>query len=434
MNRSQTRRNRLFSPRPWCLAVALGGLVGCGGNARDGGGGGTASMRDSAGVALVENHGTAWAADRAWTVADAPSLDVGGTGDPVYELGRVVGALRLRDGRLVVANAATSDIRFFDPQGKHLDTKGRQGTGPGEYQAIAGLWLGANDSLLVADVAAQRLTILDDQGELARSFSLGGRSGFQVPTNGRMSIAFPVGWFADGSVLGMEQGFRINDGREGRYRDTVTLVRYGPDGAAGDTIARAPGVEMEQIPLTFGGRTTAAPSPVPLGRSTVVAVAGDRAYLGENDAWRIEVRGADGRLRRIVRTDARPTPVTPADQEADRQQRLEQLSATPQFRSLPAEIKTQFEARIRNARYPETLPFLGAMLPAADGNLWIEEVVGPSQEQRRYAVLDSSGVLLGRVTMPADFRPTFVDGGAVVGVWTDPDDVEHVRIYLIRKP
>ena len=409
-------------------------LAGCGG-ARDvaESGGAAPTIRDSAGVAIVLNRGATWASGQGWSVGESPTLDLGGTGDPVYELGRVVGAVRLSDGRVAVANAATSEIRFYDAQGKHLETQGREGTGPGEYRAIAALWLGPNDSLLVADVGAQRLTILDGQGAVARSFSLGGMSGLQMPTNGRMSLAFPSGWFADGSVLGMQMGFRVNDSREGVYRDTVALVRYGPDGAQRDTVARAPGVEMQQMPLTVGTRTAATPSPVALGRSPVMAVAGDRVLLSGNDAWQVEIRGGDGTLQRIIRVDAAPKPITDADKEAYRTQALEQLEAVPQLRSLPAQLQDQFKDRIRNATFPATLPFLAGILPSGDGTIWVEEVLGPSQEARRYAVLDSAGVLLGRVAMPAKFRPTFIGATEVLGVWTDADEVEHIRSYPIRK-
>jgi 6-bladed beta-propeller len=429
----RSRSSLMVIPVRRFLAVAASAVaIGCG-SGEGGGSGGPPSIQDSAGIQVVVNHGPTWASGQAWTVADQPTVDVGGAGDPTSELGRVVGAVKLSDGRLVVANAATNDLRFFDPQGKYLQTRGRQGTGPGEYQTITGMWLGSNDSLLIADVASQRLTVLDGRGELARTFSLGGVSGIQVPTGGRMSLAFPTGWFRDGSVLGMQMGFRINDQRQGAYRDTVTLVRYGPDGAARDTVTQMPGVEMEQLPLTIGNRTAATPNPVPLGKTPVMTVAGERVLVSDNDAWRVEVRGSDGALRRIIRVDAKPQPITAADKAANRKQQLDQLAATPQLRALPAQLQDQFKSRIENAKYPETLPFLGSIVPAADGTVWVEEVVGPSTERRRFAVLDSTGVLLGRVTMPAKFRPTFVDAASVVGVWTDPDDLEHVRAYPIKK-
>jgi hypothetical protein len=48
-------------------------------------------------------------------------------------------------------------------------------------------------------------------------------------------------------------------------------------------------------------------------------------------------------------------------------------------------------------------------------------------------VFDESGGLLGRVTMPEDFRAASIGADAVYGVWKDEDDVEHVRAYRLRK-
>src|SRR6185436_18685128 len=117
------------------LGLAMLALAACGG----GGGGGAAVTRDSAGITIVENSGTAWTSAQAWTVVDSPLVDIGGkTDQPAYELDQVRGPVRLSDGRLALANAASSEIRFYDATGKHLRTTGAKGSGPGEYQAITG--------------------------------------------------------------------------------------------------------------------------------------------------------------------------------------------------------------------------------------------------------------------------------------------------------
>ncbi|WP_419943063.1 hypothetical protein [Candidatus Palauibacter sp.] len=58
-------------------------------------------------------------------------------GDPAYELFRVGGAMRLSDGRIVVANAGTGELRVYDPDGIHLASWGGQGDGPGEFGPMA---------------------------------------------------------------------------------------------------------------------------------------------------------------------------------------------------------------------------------------------------------------------------------------------------------
>src|SRR5688572_2835117 len=82
----------------------------------DGGIGSGPSRRDSAGVEIVENRGApAWTSATAWTVADTPSVSIGGNeSDSTALFSRVQNAVRLGDGRIVVANGGTRELRFYD--------------------------------------------------------------------------------------------------------------------------------------------------------------------------------------------------------------------------------------------------------------------------------------------------------------------------------
>lgn len=407
----------------------VAGLVMIGSSACDGGGSSAAgaATRDSAGVSIVENRSSQWPAGREWRVIDSAVLDIGG------DLDSVSGPVRLSSGRLAIANAGSHEIRIYDGSGALLHSAGRMGSGPGEYQNLAGLWLGPGDSILVSDFLVRRLTVLDSDGTFHRSFSLGGATGTMLPTNGRIELAIPQGWFADGSVAAVTMSFSINQAREGSFRDSVSALRYGPDGQVRDTIGRFPGVEMEQLTMTMGTQSFSAPSPVPLGRQTVAVAQGDRFYLAQNNAWELEVRRIDGKLIRLIRVDTRPGPITPDDITAHRKAQLEQIEAIPMMRNVPEGVKSQIRARIEQAKYPATLPFVSALLIDAEGNIWVQEVQPPRVKSSVFAVVDSSGRLLGRVTMPADFRAATIGTDAVYGVWRDSDDVQHVRAYPLRK-
>ncbi|NOT08779.1 MAG: hypothetical protein HOP28_11300 [Gemmatimonadales bacterium] len=414
------------------FAVALGAAA-CGGG-EGAGGQGAAATRDSAGIAIVENSGGAWAADSGWTVDSVPTLSIGGrVGEPAYEFSQPGGPVLLPGRRLAVSNPVGGDIRIFDSAGSHLKTVGQKGGGPGEYQSIAALWTGPGDSILVADMIANRLSILDAEGTYVRSFGLGGKEGFAVPTNGRMSLSIPLAWFRDGSILAMSQAFRVNDPKEGTYRDTTVFMRYRSDGAPSDTIGSFPGIEMQQMQLTIGTQTINTPNPVPLGRTTTSAVYGDRVFIAKNDAWEIEVHGPDGALKAIYRVASTPMPISEADAAVARAEMLKTIEGAPQVRGLPEPLKKQILSNYQNVKFPATYPFIQGLLTDSDGNLWAQESVPGSPDLRRYAVLDPSGRLLGRVTLPPKFRAATITGGVIYGVWTDTDDVEHIRAYTLKK-
>jgi hypothetical protein len=415
------------------LALAGAVLV----SACPGGDGGTSSgpvTRDSAGIAIVENSGPVWAAGAGWHVVDSPLVDIGGrTGEAPYELDQVNGPVRLSDGRIALGNGASKEIRYYNSAGEHQRSSGREGSGPGEFQFLTGLWKGPADSVMVFDVMVRRLSVLDKDGGFARSISLGGASGAPMPTDGKVDFAVPIVWLEDGSVLGQAMVFAIGQDRKGSYRDSITIIRYAADGAVQDTVGRFPGPEMQQMTLTFGTQSVNTPQEAPLGRQTVSAARGGNFYLSLNNAWEIEVRALDGTLKRLIRTPTTPKPITPADIEAYRGVRQEQMEAVPQIRNLPDQIKKQVLSQMEKATYPATFAYFSRLLIDSEGNLWAQEVTPPADKAQSFAVIDSNGRFLGRVVMPTDFTPTQIESDAVYGVWKDADDLQHVRAYPLRK-
>ena len=409
--------------------------VACGGGGSSASSGSQATTRDSAGIQIVENAGPMWSAGTGWTVVDSPVVDIGGVaGDPAYDLTQILGVVRLSDGRIAAAVAGAFQIRFYDAEGDHLRTTGTRGSGPGEFQGIMGFYPVPGDSVMVMDVMVRRLTVLDDSGKLGRTFSLGGETGAPMPgAGGRMSMSIPAGVFNDGSILGVLMPFRVNDERKGAYRDSMTYIRYGPDGTAKDTLGKQPGLEMEQVAMKFGQQSFSAPTPVPLGKNTIAAVDSGQVLVAMNDRWEIQVYDQNGTLKRLIRVDRPPRPITPENVQAHRAWTKEQLDNQPMMRGMPEQFRKQMADRIDQASYPSQFPFIEAILPAGGGIIWVQEQGNPGDERRRFAVLDASGQLLGTVQMPDRFRPTHVQGDLLAGVWQDQDDVEHVRVYRVQK-
>jgi hypothetical protein len=185
--------------------------------------------------------------------------------------------------------------------------------------------------------------------------------------------------------------------------------------------------------MTMLGRSMSAPMPVPLGRQFVALARGDRVYASVNNAWEIEIRGLDGGLTRLIRAAEQPATITADDITASRKALRDQMEAQPMMRNVPEPIKKQLTARVDQAKYPATFAFFAGLLADADGNLWAEQVSSGADKIQRFAVIDSTGRFLGRVSMPANFRASWIGSEAVYGVWKDADDVEHVRAYPLRK-
>ena len=94
-------------------------------------------VRDSAGVTIVENARPAPGSRLVWQIGETPAVSIGTEeGDPGEMLFDVRDATRLADGRIVVANAGTSELRVFAANGTYLETWGGQGEGPGRVQRV----------------------------------------------------------------------------------------------------------------------------------------------------------------------------------------------------------------------------------------------------------------------------------------------------------
>ena len=89
--------------------------------------------RDSAGIRIVENPSPPEGSRLAWRIGPEPSVTIGGLqGEGPYMLYRAFGASKLPDGRIVVADNDSGELRVFDARGNHLATWAGKGEGPGE--------------------------------------------------------------------------------------------------------------------------------------------------------------------------------------------------------------------------------------------------------------------------------------------------------------
>ena len=133
---------------------------------------GAHSVRDSAGVEIVESNRPRWDSTTRGRVSAQPALSIGAIqGDAPYLFHGILGVRRLSDGRLVVANVGTNELRFFDSTGRHLHTVGGEGDGPGEFRFMSLFWTRAGDTIVVSD--ARGLSILDPQGRFIRRIQPG---------------------------------------------------------------------------------------------------------------------------------------------------------------------------------------------------------------------------------------------------------------------
>lgn len=373
-----------------------------------------ANTRDSAGIAIVENQRSAWSREREWRLSAEPALTIGmREGPEEYQLFRVYGSVRLSDGRIVVANAGTGELRFFDSGGRHLRSAGQQGSGPGEFRALRYVFRIAGDSLLAWDSGSRRASIFDAQGVFQRSYS-------PAPFADSPFFVSMVAPLTDGTMIAGAFRFRsAQDAVElGLSRDTLVLVHLD---AGGELIATA-----GQYPGTEWYTTSEYPRvDVPFARGTFVEASGTGFYLGDDATYQISYHRPDGSVERIIRKAHDLIDVTTEAVQEQKRQWIE---------GIPLDRRQGVAQMFEDVEGPPTMPAFSEIKVDADGNLWVRDYQLPGDVPPDWTVFRADGLMLGTVAMPDRLVVHQIGRDYVLGRWRDEEDVEYVRLYELRKP
>jgi hypothetical protein len=335
-------------------------------------------VSDSAGIQIVYTP-----ISRGAPACDASQevLRIGAiSGDSASEFHGLEDAARFGDGRIVVLNAGTQQVKVFSQAGDLMNQFGRRGRGPGEFRTMWSLDVMHGDTLAIADYRPWRFSYFTSTGEFLKAVELA------PPLIERPQVAIP---------LEGDAGFLIGEAccdAENEFVDRyITLRAYTSGGYAADTVGR---FRYDRLgPLSTQLRL--------YGHAIFGSVAGfahlrDELFVyapGEHEQF--EIWGMDGRRRRIVRWSARDRTVDNSHATAWKRQLLERFPSTPQS-------KPFIDAQISDDRpVAQSFPSHGAIVVGVDGGIWIKEYTRPSDEGlARWLVFEPEGSLVCQIRLP----------------------------------
>jgi hypothetical protein len=374
-------------------------------------------VRDSAGVRIAESRAPSWSEAEAWTIDATPSLRIGTLdGAPEYLFQFIRRVLRLDDGRIVVADAATSELRWYDPDGSHAIAAGGRGGGPGEF-ALLGDAFAAGDSVIALDVQYSTLLFFAPSGEYVRTVRFEWPTQFAPP---------PVGRLPDGSWI--THGYVEQPGEQlGRVAYTDRLYRFGPDGALLDTLATFPSDEAYLTRCGPENRGICNNAPV-FGLAGSRAVADTLVYVGNGNGYDIRLHDTRsprmlGRIRRIVER----VPVRDADVSRYVESLLERY---------PPERQPEMRRTLEEIPAADSIPSYRALHVDDGGMLWVERYRVPWDPGTPvFDMFDTDGRWLGEVNAPTGLDVHQIGDDFVLGVTRDENDVQYVVMHrLIKRP
>ncbi len=378
----------------------------------------TWTVQDSADVRVVENLRPAWGPDEAWRAASEPLLEIGvEEGSEPYELYRVLDALRLEDGRIVVSNAGTGELRFFDHEGTHLWNAGRHGQGPGEFGEFSSMriWAGPRGTIVATDNANARVNTFSSNGEFLGSAGIEPLPGGSPPDI--------LDGFGDGTWLAVRGSGALSGAAGAIIRGSRLYYRYNGDGRPADSL-----LELQAPPRFVHnyGEVTHFPF-IPLAAEASVAAGRWWLYVGDGYTHQIERRRLDGTLNSYIRW-----PETDRRRSAEVYDRYRQESLNDTRDQMQRSLYAHYYDL--DLPIPEYLPAFQELLVDDDGYLWVERYRLPWENQPRWEVFDPDGRWLGTVETPIGLRPFQIGADSLLGRHRDEMGVESVVLFELVKP
>ena len=372
----------------------------------------SAPARDSAGVRIVESSAPAWGGNAPWRVAPRAEAEVGGVaGDTARDFAGVRGAARFADGRFVVGDGASAQLRLFDAKGAHLRTLGGRGAGETQFVALGAVFV-RGDTVVAWDDRRQRVLRFLPDG----TFLGGVRAALPDTTR----LGRPAGVFADGTLLLVVPtpvDLMLVDAPV--LRVPATLARLGP--ATAESVAS---MGTDEIVVRRSARSVSAMMR-PFGLNGRVAVLADGFVVGQGNTHEFRRYASSGRLEAIFRRPGARLPLLPADTAREHGVRS--------GAALTVREREAIDHVWRTVPFPDSLPAHGEIVPDPTGAVWVRDFVRPGDGTSRYQVYGADGTWLGGVELPPRSTLLWVGTDAVLLRRLDESEVEHVAVHRLRR-
>lgn len=373
------------------------------------------AVRDSAGITIVDSANPPLDSRLPWKIAAQPSLSIGSIDSGgADELFQVTDAMRLADGRIVIANSGSNELRAFNPDGSHAATFGGQGEGPGEFTSYSptavARWPG--DSIAAPNPWGMRVSLFDADGNHGRDLSVS------------PPLLDVVDLLPDGKIVARARGglSATATGSTGIVRSEDEWGVLAADGTPHASLGEFLGTEWWATFNSDG--SIAGGRPHPYSRGTMGSVWGEMVAIGTSDRYEIRAFSPDGALARIVRRDV--------ELESPSRAVLDEYYAS-RYADLPDEERTAALNQVRGMPPVDSYPAFAGIMSDRAGYLWVREYWVPEAEGPVWSVFDPEGRVQGLVETPPGLRLFEIGEDYLLGWKYDELGVEHVEVWAVSR-
>ena len=369
-----------------------------------------AQLRDSAGIRIVENARPPEGSRLDWRIGPEPALSIGELeGEEAYMLQLASDAVKLTDGRIVVVNRGSLQLRVYDAVGTHLATWGGRGLGPGEFTDLHQVERLPGDSVIVWGWLPGTITVFDKDGKFARTFGperrQDDRTGYSLG---------PLAVTDDGSILASPYP-------RSYLTDPLVVQIWDTEGGFRSSLGRHPSWEWLSFNDAWRWREKI------FGRKLAREPWGDLVVVSPTDRYEIKAFAKDGTLAKIVRRAHEPRSPTQAHAEAYIEERVSRIPSE--------DIRAQQRREYRSIPVAERFPAFASVIADALDHLWVEEyeVEGEERPGSLWTVFDPEGRVLGFVETPDGLEIYEIGEDYILGRVKGELDVESVQVWSLDR-
>lgn len=327
---------------------------------------------------------------------------------PTEGFTRVVAAVPMRDvSGYGVAEGGASRVLLVADSGTRLDSVGREGSGPGEFRHISGMWLYRGDSVLVADDVLARATVLDAAGRVGREFALVA-DGVPIRIVGSLSDGRSIAWSSTGYSA-------TASGATGVVAESVTVIVIDPHGRVERSIGRF----VSGYSFVKRDEGQVAVTGVPFATRTSMTVSGGRLILHGIVECRLTAVHPNGTRTEFSTWPCERRRVTQDD-------RIQALSAVSEGVRFPAALALVSEAAVAGERW-QNHPAVARLVAGLDGGVVVQETKTISDSSTRLLRFGPDGRLLARYEIPGHARVLLMDAQYLLIASQNSDGVESLR-------
>ena len=351
----------------------------------------------------------------------------------------VSGVRELKDGRVVTIDIKDKVAQLVDFTSARLKKIGREGSGPKEYALPMALLALPGDSSLIFDPLNNRSLLVlpnGDPGDFVTMGSSARRSG----GGGMMTMSMAPPRYADARGRIYMTGSGLSMGPDGaRTADSLPVLRFDRSTGKTDTVAFVRQPKENTVTTSSGGGSMQ----VRMGVANPFA---------PRDEWAIT---PDGRVAVIrspeyrvdwanpTRTLGAPIPyqrvkVSEGHKQAwrDSRKNATAIMVTRNNGTVDTRAGSPGMGGLTIPEpdsWPEFMPPFVAqgtsVLAAADGNIWVLRTRETSDNVPTYDVIDATGKVAYRVSLPSKTRVVGFGKGNVYTVRTDEDDLQYLQRF-----